>query len=132
MTPLPPPPPVGLSGFKDLVKVLQSTGMIPIQEDTQKIFNLRAPACDVMPTVMIMGDANAPGKLNQVVQALFGKVPGLMAYLGDLTISADDPTVHLDWVRLTLEIAVKHLVLFNPSKYTVGFQEGEELGYQIE
>jgi len=32
----------------------------------------------------------------------------------------------------TLEIAAKHRVLFNPSKCAVGFQEGEELGYQIE
>jgi hypothetical protein len=51
-----------------------------------------------------------------------------MAYLDDLTISSDDPKVLLDRVRRTLEIAAKHRVLFNPSKCTVGFQEGKELG----
>ena len=55
-----------------------------------------------------------------------------MAYHVDLTISADDPHVLLDRVRQTLEIAAKHRALFNPSKCSVGFQEGEELGYQIE
>jgi len=53
-----------------------------------------------------------------------------MAYLDDLTISSDDPKVLLDRVRRTLEIAAKHRVLFNPSKCTVGFQEGKELGYR--
>ena len=72
----------------DLLKAFKQ---IPIEEGSQEIFNLRSPACDVMPTVMMMGDANAPGKLNQVLQSLFGKVPGLMVYLDDLTISTDDP-----------------------------------------
>jgi hypothetical protein len=112
--------------------LLKAFKQIPIEEGSQKIFNLRSPACDVAPTVMMMGEANAPGKLNQVVQSLFGKVPGLMAYLDDLTISADDPHVLLDRVRQTLEIAAKHRALFNPSKCSVGFQEGEDLGYQIE
>ena len=89
----------------DLLKAFKQ---IPIEEGSQKIFNLRSPACDVMPTVMMMGDANAPGKLNQVLQSLFGKVPGLMVYLDDLTISTDDPQVLLDRVRQTLEIAAKH------------------------
>jgi hypothetical protein len=48
----------------DLLKAFKQ---IPIEEGSQKIFNLRSPACDVMPTVMMMGDSNAPGKLNQVV-----------------------------------------------------------------
>ena len=79
----------------DLLKALKQ---IPIEEDSQKIFNLRSPAYDVMPKVMMMGDANAPGKLNQEVQALFGKVPGLLTYLDDLSISADGPKALLDWV----------------------------------
>ena len=89
----------------DLLKAFKQ---IPIEEGSREIFNLRSPACDVIPTVMMMGDANAPGKLNQVLQSLFGKVPGLMVYLDDLTISTDDPQVLLDRVRQTLEIAAKH------------------------
>jgi hypothetical protein len=110
--------------WMETLYLLKGFKQIPIEESSQKIFNLRSPACDVMPTVMMMGDVNAPGKLNQVVQSLFGKVPGLMAYLDDLAISADGPKVLLDRVRQTLKIAAKNRALFNPSKCTVGFQEG--------
>jgi len=67
----------------------------------------------------MIGDSNLSGKFNAMVRQLWGDILGFVSYLGDLTITSDDPETLIDRVWRTLSIARNHSALFKPRNITL-------------
>ena len=83
-------------------------------------------------TRMPFGLCNAPPKFQQAVEIMFGDLPGVTAYLDDITIYSATFGEHLETLRQVLTKLRECHMFLKPSKCTIATHTIKFLGYIID
>ena len=110
------------------IDLVEAYSQIPLRKSDRNLFAFSTPFGIYVPTRMIMGDPNAPGKFLKVVKILFETVEGSSNYMDNITISDDKPEIVLKSFIDCLLRAEKHNAFLKPSKTKIGTRETDTLG----